>query len=43
MPDVTRVTRTIAAHARDAHADLQTDADIDADIDNDADPDDGGT
>jgi acetolactate synthase small subunit len=42
MPDVTRVTRTIAAHARD-HVDLQNEADIDADMDNDADPDVGQT
>jgi len=44
MPDVTRVTRTIAAHARGAHAaDLHGEADVDGDG-GDADPesDDGG-
>jgi acetolactate synthase small subunit len=44
MPDVTRVTRTIAAHARDPHAvDLQGEADLEGDAEPDPDAEDGGT
>jgi guanosine-3',5'-bis(diphosphate) 3'-pyrophosphohydrolase len=39
MPDVTRVTRTIAAHARDEH-DSEGDADADGDSDTDTESDD---
>ncbi|HYM27610.1 MAG TPA: hypothetical protein VET66_05645, partial [Steroidobacteraceae bacterium] len=44
MPDVTRLTRTIAAHARDgAHsADADQDADGDAEADSDSDAEESG-
>ena len=44
MADVTRVTRTLAAHARDAHApgsDAEADAEADGDADGESDQGDG--